>query len=221
MRKPNLEEYIEALEACLPVFTHQDQRTALAIYRKLSRGHPVTDGQLGAALDVPGREARRLRTTPAVDSLVYENSDGEILGFGGLAAAPMHHRFEVDGIPLWTWCAWDSLFIPELLGKTAQVTSSSPSTDAEIRLRVSPSGVESVVPASTVVSFLQPGNEFAGGAENIMAAFCHFIYFFESETIGWEWVAGHPGTFLYSLSEAEELSRRINRRNFGGVLAQD
>jgi len=79
---------------------------------------------------------------------------------------------------------------------------------------------ESVVPASTVVSFLLPGKEFAGGAETVMAAFCHFIYFFESETIGQEWVAGHPGTFLYSLSEAEELSRRINRRNFGGVLAQ-
>lgn len=221
MRQPNLEEYIEALEAHLPVFTDQDQRTALAIYRELSRGHPVTDGQLGAALGVPGREARRLRNSPAVHSLVYENSEGEILGFGGLAAVPMHHRFEVDGIPLWTWCAWDSLFIPELLGKTAQVTSSSPGTDEEIGLIVSPSGVESVVPASTVVSFLLPGEEFAAGAGNVMAAFCHFIYFFESETIGREWVAGHPGTFLYSVSEAEELSRRINRRNFGGALVRD
>lgn len=44
MQKPNLEKYIKALEAHLPVFTHQDQRTALATYRELSRGRPVTDG---------------------------------------------------------------------------------------------------------------------------------------------------------------------------------
>jgi hypothetical protein len=31
-----------------------------------------------------------------------------------LAATAMHHRFEVDGRALSTWCAWDSLFIPEI-----------------------------------------------------------------------------------------------------------
>jgi hypothetical protein len=39
-----------------------------------------------------------------------------VLGFGGLAVAPMHHRLEVDGRTLWTRCAWDSLFVPEIQG---------------------------------------------------------------------------------------------------------
>jgi alkylmercury lyase len=27
---------------------------------------------------------------------------------------------------LWTWCAWDSLFLPEILGHPARVTSPDP-----------------------------------------------------------------------------------------------
>jgi hypothetical protein len=33
---------------------------------------------------------------------VYPDEQGRVLGFGGLAAAPMHHCFEVDGRTLWT-----------------------------------------------------------------------------------------------------------------------
>src|SRR2546422_6561781 len=58
-------------------------------------------------------------------AFVYPDDEGRVLGFGGLAAAPMHHRLEVDGRTLWTWCAWDSLFIPEILGKRARVDRKS------------------------------------------------------------------------------------------------
>jgi hypothetical protein len=40
---------------------------------------------------------------------------GRVLGFAGLAATAMHHRFEVDGRALSTWCVWDSLFLPGVL----------------------------------------------------------------------------------------------------------
>jgi alkylmercury lyase len=40
----------------------------------------------------------------------------------------MHHRFEINGLTLWTWCAWDSLFIPEILAQTARVASRDPET---------------------------------------------------------------------------------------------
>lgn len=55
----------------------------------------------------------------AIKSFVYPDGEGRVLGFGGLTVAPMHHRFEVGGRILWTWCAWDSLFIPGTLGRQA------------------------------------------------------------------------------------------------------
>jgi hypothetical protein len=37
--------------------------------------------------------------------LARRDGQGRVLGFGGLAGAPMHHRLEVDGRDLSTWCA--------------------------------------------------------------------------------------------------------------------
>ena len=82
-----------------------------------------------------------------------------MLGFGGLAAAPLSHKFELDGRTLWTWCAWDSLFIPQILGENAEVTSSDPRTGAAIQLTVTPDGIQSHVPESAVVSFITPDAE--------------------------------------------------------------
>ncbi len=38
--------------------------------------------------------------------------------YWGLAIAETKHRLEVDGRALYTWCAWDSLFLPEILQRT-------------------------------------------------------------------------------------------------------
>jgi hypothetical protein len=77
-----------------------------------------------------------------------------------------------------------------------------------------------VEPASVVVSFLQPDvGVFGTAAANVMAKFCHFVFFFDSRASGERWVAQHPGTFLYTFGEAFSLASRLNARNFGQVLA--
>jgi hypothetical protein len=47
----------------------------------------------------------------------------------------MHHRFEVQGRTLWTWCG-GSLFIPEILGRSAHVTSADPENGEIVNLVV-------------------------------------------------------------------------------------
>ncbi len=144
-----------------------------------------------------------------------------MLGFGGLAAARMHHRFEVDARTLWTWCAWDSLFIPEILGKPARVTSPDPENGEVVRLLVSPDRIESAEPEDAVVSFLLlDARDFGTSAANVMAMFCHFVFIFTSRSSGERWTANHPGIFLYSLDEAFAPARRLNARNFGPELAR-
>ena len=144
-----------------------------------------------------------------------------MLGFGGLAVAPLHHRFEVDGRSLWTWCAWDSLFIPEILGQTARVTSPDPETGELVRLVVTPHRIESAEPGSAVVSFLLPdADAFGRSAANVMAKFCHFVFFFGSRASGERWLAKHPGTFLNSVDEAFSLAKRLNARIFGAEKAR-
>jgi alkylmercury lyase len=218
---PTLDEYWQRLEPYLRRFSAEEQRFALALYKEIAKGQPVDDAQAGRALGISVAESRALLQRNPLKSFVYRDERGRILGFGGLAAAPMHHRFEVDGRMLSTWCAWDSLFIPEILGRPARIASSDPESGELVSLIVTPDRIKSAEPRDAVVSFVLPDAEvFGTSAANVMAKFCHFIFFFSTRLSGERWVAKHPGTFLYSLDEAFVLARRLNAKNFGTELAR-
>ncbi|MBK5650189.1 MAG: hypothetical protein I4N50_01055, partial [Rhizobium sp.] len=170
---------------------------------------------LGRAFGISDEESRALLQRTSIERFVYRDEQGRVLGFGGLAATPMHHRFEVDDRVLSTWCAWDSLFIPEILGRPARVASTDPESGELVRLVVTPDRIESVEPDGAVVSFIMPDAQAFGSAANVIARFCHFVFFFSSRSSGERWVAKHPGTFLYALDDAFALAKRHNARNFG------
>lgn len=218
---PTVDQYGQALEQVLPEFSPDEQRGAVTLYRELAKGHPVDAAQLGRALGVTPAEARGFLNRDSMKVFVYPDDEGRVLGFGGLAVAPMHHRLEVDGRTLWTWCAWDALFMPERLGQRARIASRDPETGELVRLVVTPNEVEAAEPENAVVSFLLPdAQDFDTTAANVMAKFCHFVFFFASRASGERWVAKHPGTFLYSLDDAFALARRVNARSFGAELAR-
>ncbi len=218
---PTVDQYWQRLAAEFPAFSPEEQRAAVTLYRELAKGQAVDAAQLSRALGVSPAEGRALLARDSIRAFVYADDQGRVLGFGGLAAARMHHRFEVDGRALWTWCAWDSLFIPEILGKPARVTSPDPENGEVVRLLVSPDRIESAEPEDAVVSFLLPDtHDFHTSAAHVMAKFCHFVFFFTSRSSGERWVARHPGTFLYSLDEAFVLAKRHNAKNFGPELAR-
>jgi len=216
---PTPDEYWETLTPHLRRFSPEEQRAAVALYRELAKGRPVDDAQLGRALELSTAEAHALLERDPMKCLIYSDSLGRVLGFGGLAAAPMHHRFEVDGHDLSTWCAWDSLFIPQILGRPARVRSQDPESNELVRLVVTPERIESVEPNEAVISFIRPdAHVFHTSAANVMAKFCHFIFFFVSPSSGARWVKRNPGTFLYSLNDAFALAKRFNDHNFGTAL---
>jgi alkylmercury lyase len=216
---PSLDLYWEALDRHLPRLSSEERRIALTLYRELAKGQPVDAAQLGRALGLSPAEARAFLDRGAVKLFVYPDEKGRVIGFGGLATAPMHHRLVVDGRTLWAWCAWDTLFIPEILGKRARVASPDPDTKEPVELVVTPHGIESATPEEAVVSFLMPdASDFDTNAANVMKTFCHFVFFFASRSSGERWMEKHPGTFLYSLDDAFALAKRVNARNFGPEL---
>jgi alkylmercury lyase len=217
---PTLEQYWKQLADELPHYSPEEQRAAVTLYRELAKGQAVDADQLARALGVPPGEARTLLARDSIKAFIYPDEQGRVIGFGGLAAAQMDHVFEVEGRTLWTWCAWDTLFIPEILGKSAHIESRDPVSGEIVQLIVSPDRVESVQPVNAVVSFLLPDGHFRTSAVNVMAEFCHFVFFFASRSSGERWVGKHPGTFLYSLDEAFALAKRLNAKNFGQELAR-
>jgi len=201
--------------------TEEEQRLGVEIYRQLSHGGPVAQSTLAETLEVTAPEVDELLRRPNLQCLTYTDHEGRIIGFGGLAVREMSHRFTVDGRTLYTWCAWDSLFIPVILGQAADVESPAPGGSARVRLRVAPNGVTRVEPQSAVMSFLLPtAQTFQGDALKAMASFCHYIFFFPDRESAVAWTAHHPDTLVISVSDAFELGRRMVASRWHPALAR-
>jgi len=191
-----------------------EQVASVALYRLLAAGCPVDPQRLAAAVGIPvQRIGEMLDGWPGV----YRDDGGGVVGYWGLGLAEMDHRFEVvGGCELFTWCAWDTLFIPEILGKAARVRSACPVSGLEIRLMVTPTGIEGVEPAGTSVSFLRP--EDGKISEDVIGNFCRYVHFFCSEEAGLEWSAEYDGTFVLSLQEAYHIGKVKNLLQYGEGL---
>ncbi len=216
---PDIDRYWETLAGALPTFTEEQRHAAIALYRALALGSPVTRETFAEAAGLSLGEAEELLAGDPIRAFVYADERGRVAGFGGLATAPMHHELRLQGRTLWTWCAWDSLFLPEILAEAGLVVSRDPLSGTEIRLSVGPEGVRTRDPKTTVVSFVRTdSSHFSGSAANVMGNFCHYVFFFEDRASGEAWSERHDGTFLVSLDEAVDLARRMNRRTWGDAL---
>lgn len=210
---PDFETLADGLAAAHPQLDGTEQRILLTLVRQLALGAPVGVSQLAAAARLPEAQiADTLNRHP----LVFRDDQDRIVGFAGLTVIEMgNHRIDLDGRLLSTWCAWDTLFLPELLGQTVNVTSRSPLSDTPIAMTVTPAGPIDVRPPGTVVSMLLPEDEFDA---NVIRSFCHFVHFFTSPEEGEVWTAEHPGTFLVSVDDAYRLGQLTNRAVFSEAL---
>ena len=201
----------------VPALGEEAKRLAVELYRQLARGQPVSHKSLADELGLSANEISALLEDEQLKGWVFYDNDRRMIGFRGLAIGKMPHRFEVDGRTLYTWCAIDSLFIPEMLGKAAQVESRDPHTGTVIRLTVTPDGIQDVEPVDAVMSILVADTEVVKtNPTKVMASFCHHIFFFESQESGAAWAAKHgEGTFLVTLEEAFALGKRFNAVQFG------
>jgi len=196
------------LLARLPTMTGEEQRLGLEIYRQLAQGEPVLRSELARALEAPTDTVDELLGHPNLKCLTYTDKQGRIIGFGGLAVREMPHRFRIDGRTLYTWCAWDSLFLPSILDLEAEVDSPAPGGTVRVHLKVAPDGVKEVQPRNAVMSFLLPSaHTFQAGVLKAMASFCHYIFFFPNRENAAAWSRSHPDTTVISVSEAFELGR--------------
>ena len=213
MTKPDLYEISEGLRVSgidLPSFGAHVPRFTVELWRLLTNGRPISPEQVEKTLSSLGISREVLIQLQA--GLEYDGQ-GNIVGAVGLSLNPASaNRLQINGHTLYTWCAWDALFIPGLIGRTADVESRSPAGGESVHLTVAPDTVSELIPEQAVVSMLAPTEPFD---HDVIMSFCHFVHFFTSRGDAEPWLAEHPGTFLLSVKEAFELGRLTNRATFG------
>lgn len=175
----------------------------VVLLRELRNGAPVSPAALASSLDWPVR-----RVTAALKRAVSTewDDDGNVVGYG-LTLRETAHAFEIDGRRLYTWCAFDTLFFPALIDRTAHVVSRCAVTGVPVSLTITPTVMQDVAPAGAAVSLILPQD-----TSDIRAAFCCHVHFFASVATGQKWAATHHGIEVVSVEDAFAVGRERAER---------
>lgn len=188
----------------------------VVLLRELARGRPVSPATLARLLDWSvERVAAALQEAVSTE----RDDDGNVVGYG-LTLRETAHAFEIDGRRLYTWCAFDTLFFPALIDRTAHVVSRCAATGVPVSLTVTPAAIGDLEPAGAAVSLIVPQD-----TPDIRHAFCCHVHFFASAAIGQQWAATHHGIDIVSVHDAfavgreraERLLRATGLRNAGST----
>lgn len=153
---PDIPALARRFAALFPQHDASAGALALALYRLLAQGAPVAWSALAHQM---GRPESEVRATVGAWPGLFEEPEG-VTGCGGLSIRRVSsHRMVVEGRVLWARCAWDTLFLPGVLGREAEVSSVCGVTGAPVHLRVTPQAVESLEPVGTLLSMLEPQAE--------------------------------------------------------------
>jgi alkylmercury lyase len=201
------------LIAAAPALTEREQHLAISLYRLLAEGEPVDATVLAHAAEMDRDEVERAM---AGWGGLFTDEQRRVIGFLGLSIRPMPHRLTVAGRTLYAWCAFDTLFLPELLGATAEVESRCPTTGEQITLTVSGTEVSNLRPEATVLSYLHKDEPLD---QHVINAFCHFIHFFANPAAADEWTAQHSGTFTIEVTDGSEIARLVNRGRYPSIFS--
>jgi alkylmercury lyase len=142
---------------------------------------------------------------------VRRDEQDRVIGYWGLTIVPTRHSLSFGARTLYGWCAWDTLFLPALLGERAQVRSVCRASGAPVRLTVAPDSVRAAAPAELFLSFVLP--EAGALREDVTTAFCRYVHFHVSTSRP----EGHDlprDAFFLSLEEAFEAGQLRNRGRY-------
>lgn len=196
-------------------------RLLLWAARQVAQGRPLAPAQVDQHIAELGIAPEAAHQT--LRELTEQDANGNIIGAMGLSLSSAHpHRFTVAGVSLSAWCAGDTLFLPALLQQTATIESPSPLTGAIVRLRVSPTRVEQVNPATAVLSTVltDPHRAELTSVEAILCAFCQHVHFFATRAEAEQWTNRREDIVILTVDEDFVHERQVWSKVFSDLYVE-
>ena len=158
MSEPTVHDLIEAWSSAYAGLSQAeiDQRIlgfAALVGAIAERGSAGAE-DLANALGVSAEEAGTVLEGLAAGGFQID-AEGRVVG-AALTSKPTPHRLRIGANDLYAWCALDTLFLPGLLGETAEVESICPESGEPIRLTVAPDRFEGLEPDGAFLSIVDP-----------------------------------------------------------------
>lgn len=183
------------------------QKASLYIYRALASGKPISFASIADHLGTPLDAASRLLNL-VPQSAIELDDDGHIVGFVGLSSTPTAHRFETADRSVYTWCVFDALFLPSLIGQSATLHTSCPNSHTDIEIMVTGSSVAAIAPDKPVMSLAKTDTKSC--CKDLRGAFCNQVNMFADQSAFDEWSLDRPNAISVSLSQAFALAQQRN-----------
>lgn len=190
------------------------QRLSVTLYRLLATGKPARRHDLAAAMAMTTDEVAALLSAIPPSAIDFDDS-GAVSAFIGLNLAPTRHEFWVDGMTLYTWCAFDALFLPRILARPAHIRTSCPATKNVVEVLMGRRRLIAVDPPDAVMSIVAP--ERKSYTRDLRGAFCCHVNFFTSSDVFEEWASGRRDVACIDIAEAERLAALRNAARLGAI----
>ena len=190
-------------------FSGDEAKLIQALYPPLAKGEPLAPADVATNSSIPVKVIEKSFRLMKRSGAEFDDS-GNLIG-NALTLKPTNHKFVVDGQELYAWCAVDTLFLPGLVGKTAEVESICPATGEWIRLSISPTGLESVDPLETMVSVVVPGASAAcepGQGKGADSASCQSMNYFVSREAADKHLGPDSDVAILDVQEASRLAQK-------------
>lgn len=168
-------------------------RVRRAAFSHLRGGRPVPLATLTEATGL-APEALDAALTELVAAGTVTLADDEVVAAAGLSVVPAAHRVRLDGVDLWTWCAFDAIGIPAALGLDALASTRCPVCAAVLEIAL-PQGEP---PADSPLLGWLPDRR----CSNVQADFCPEANLFCSRDHldQWRVEANDPAGWAYPLA---------------------
>lgn len=138
---------------------------------------------------------------------VERDTQGNAVELFGISLVPTRHRIQVGQVCLFSCCALVAHMVPLLLEQTAISESVDPVRNELVRIRVSPTGVQSVDPESSVGTLVITKQN--GVLENVRTAFCIHVCHFPNAESAYEFIALDERRYVVSIEQLYNAARQL------------
>ena len=205
MKDKIIKSYREVYEAIPQEALELDLRVTIRTIQALAEGKPVSLDELARIWEMPLEQVQLVVDGAVAAGRVEVDSLGRLVG-GVLSLNPTDHRISMDDKQLYAWCAYDAIYTPSVVGKTAQIESQDPVTGATLKMTITPAEVEDVRPSGAVVSIVGVETDMKGGPNSPR---CSQMLFFGSRESANQWLQGRTEVSILTVKEAFELANEF------------
>jgi alkylmercury lyase len=201
---------LEALARAHALSLPGTDRLSVSVLGVLATGYPVSRHELAARLAQGRRRDGEVDSETLLNAAMERLPNVELDEDGrGLTLAPTEHQIIFSGPPLFTYCAFDTVLFPALLGRSAEVRSRCHATGVPIRCSIGVEGLETLAPSAAVITLVAPDQ---GAHGKTGGSVCRHAHFFASPATAARWRKAHTG-FVLPVAQAHVVARRISARS--------